>query len=81
MGFYLVSIVSLFYAIKKEPKLEILLIAAIPMIADVILYSLGFYDYSKTLALLTGVLLGSAGFLYFYSALKKLIQELSSKKN
>ncbi|MBI3125404.1 MAG: DUF2085 domain-containing protein [Ignavibacteriales bacterium] len=81
LGFYLVSIVSLFYAIKKEPKLKILLIAAIPMIADVILYSLGFYDYSKTLALLTGVLLGSIGFLYFYSALKKLIQELSLKKN
>ncbi len=81
LGFYLVSIVSLFYVIKKEPKLKILVIAVIPMIADVTLYSLGFYDYSKTLALLTGFLLGSVGFLYFYSALKKLIQELSSKKN
>lgn len=81
LGFYLVSFVSLFFAFKKEPHLKILLIAAIPMIADVTLYSLGFYNYSKTLALLTGVLLGSVGFLYFYSALKKLIQEISSKKN
>lgn len=80
-GFYLVSIVSLFHLIKKEPKFKTLVIAVIPMIADVTLYSLGFYNYSKTLALLTGVLLGSVGFLYFYSALKKLIQELSSKKN
>ncbi|MDP3582972.1 MAG: DUF2085 domain-containing protein [Ignavibacteria bacterium] len=81
LGLYFASIISLFYAIKKEPELKILVIAVIPMIADVTLYSLGFYNYSKTLALLTGVLLGSVGFLYFYSALKKLIQELSSKKN
>lgn len=81
LGFYAAGILSLFAVFKNEPRLKIILFASIPMLADVILYSLGVYYYSKTIALLTGVLLGSAGFLYFYFALKKLIQEIISKRN
>lgn len=80
-GFYLGAVFNLFYAFKNEPKLKIFLAAAIPMLTDVILYSSGAYNYSKTLALITGILLGSVGFLYFYFALKKLIQETKVKIN
>ncbi len=79
-GFFLVSIISLIWKLPSEPRVKYFLIAMLPMFADVILYSIGVYSYSKILALFTGLLLGSTGFLYFYSALNKLFQEIKQKK-
>ena len=58
--------------------MKILYVAAVPMIADVLLYSLKIYRYSKPAAFLTGLLLGSAGFLYLYAGLKNLILEMKN---
>jgi len=80
-GFFAVSIFSLFYKKFNEPQLKLLVIFSVPMLADVLLYSIGLYDYSKSLAFVTGLLLGSIGFLYFYPAVKKLIQELKVRNN
>lgn len=81
VGLFISSLVSLIIANYKEPSQKLIIFASVPMLADVFLYSIGVYNYSKYLAFSTGLLLGSVGFLYFYSAMKKLIQELNSKKN
>lgn len=80
LGFFLVSIISLIWKLPSEPHVKYFLFAMLPMIADVILYSIDIYSYSKILALFTGLLLGSTGFLYFYSALNRLFQEIKQKK-
>lgn len=48
-----------------------LIFISLPMLADTILYRLGLYGYSKTLAFVTGILSGSAGFLYILGAFDK----------
>ncbi|MFA7227921.1 MAG: DUF2085 domain-containing protein [Melioribacteraceae bacterium] len=75
-GMLFISFLALFGIVKKRPEIKFLFIAAAPMAADVILYSLNVYRYSKTAAFITGLLLGSAGFLYLYAGLKNLIAEL-----
>lgn len=81
VGLFISSLASLIIKNYKEPSQKLIIFAAIPMLADVFLYSIGTYNYSKYLAFITGLLLGSVVFLYFYSAMKKLIQELNRKKN
>ena len=43
------------------------------MFIDVLLYSIGFYSYSKTIALITGLLFGFVGIVYIYFGLQKLL--------
>ena len=62
------------------PKLRIktgkfILLAALPMVADVTLYSSGVYEYSKTIAFITGLLFGSVGIVYIYFGLQKLLDK------
>lgn len=79
-GIYLGLLVSSFLVLFKLPKIKfrinILLLAALPMIIDVLLGSLNIYTYSKLLAFSTGLLLGSIGFFYLYAGLNNLILEL-----
>ena len=49
------------------------------MLADVISYNIGIYNYNKTVAAITGVLFGSGTFLYIRSGLEKLLEELLKK--
>jgi uncharacterized membrane protein len=66
------SFVNLIFRIEIAPNNKVLFAVALPMLIDVILYNFGFYNYSKTIAFLTGLLLGSVGFLYLYSPLRTL---------
>jgi len=79
-GIYLGLLLSSLLVLLKLPKgklhINILLVAAAPMIADVLLTSLNIYAYSKLIAFLTGFLLGSFGFFYLYAGLNSLILEL-----
>lgn len=79
-GIYLGLLVSSLLVLFRLPKwklhINILLIAAAPMIADVLLTSLNIYAYSKLIAFFTGLLLGSFGFFYLYAGLNNLILEL-----
>lgn len=78
LGLLFTSFIVLFSALKKELKIKFLFIAAIPMLSDVILYSLNIYHYSKMIAIITGFLLGSVGFLYLYAGVNNLIRELNN---
>ena len=78
LGFLFSSVIVLFKMPKEKPRLKFLYLAAVPMIIDVILYSFGFYRYSKPAAFITGLLLGSVGFLYLYAGLNNLIRELKN---
>jgi uncharacterized membrane protein len=49
---------------------RILILFSLPMLVDVIFYSAGFYDYNKFAAAVTGILFGSAVFIYILSAIE-----------
>ena len=73
------SVLLFWVNIKKTPHIRWLFVASIPMVIDVVLSSVGLYEYSKTGAFLTGFLLGSVGFFYFYKPLENLIFNKESK--
>ncbi|MCF8242148.1 MAG: DUF2085 domain-containing protein [Melioribacteraceae bacterium] len=54
---------------------KLLFIFAAPMIIDVAAYSSGLYSYNKTAAFVTGLLLGSICFYYFYKGLTSLLSD------
>lgn len=78
LGLLLTSVIVLFKVPKKKLHIKFLFVAAVPMICDVILNSANIYHYSKMIALITGVLLGSVGFLYLYAGLNNLVRELKN---
>jgi uncharacterized membrane protein len=57
-GGLIASIIFLFSSKSRSLKINYLFIAAIPMLVDVILYSTGVYEYSKIIALSSGLLFG-----------------------
>lgn len=79
LGFFSASVISLLYKTVRSPSFKIFLAAASPMLLDVFFYTIGLYTYSKPIALFTGLLLGSVGFLYFYSGLNEFINEQKAK--
>ncbi|NOX17003.1 MAG: DUF2085 domain-containing protein [Chlorobi bacterium] len=79
-GAFLSSLIILVAKFQKSLPTKYFFIAGVPMLADVLLYSFGVYSYSKTVAFLTGLLLGSAAFLYFYDALLILFREKEKKE-
>lgn len=77
-GIYLGGFISsliLLFGFKKNISTKTLLLFSIPMLIDVILYSLEIYLYSKYLALLTGLLLGSVGFIYIHNSIIELFDK------
>jgi hypothetical protein len=51
------------------------------MLTDVILYSIGIYGYNKIIAVFTGILFGSAVFLYILNAIEiSLYRKIDYKK-
>jgi uncharacterized membrane protein len=80
LGLLFVSFVFLFFVPEIKLKIKYLFIAALPMLTDVALSSLKIYQYSKSMAFITGFLLGSAGFLYLCSGLNNLLSELKNRK-
>ncbi|MGE5682144.1 MAG: DUF2085 domain-containing protein, partial [Bacillota bacterium] len=78
-GLFAASFVSLFFPFRIGLQKKYLIFAGIPMLLDVILYSVKIYNYSKITAFITGLLLGSAGFFYILGAFEKFIAELKSE--
>lgn len=74
LGGYLSSAILLF-GFKKLISTKTLFLFSVPMFSDVILYSLGIYSYSKYLALITGLLLGSVGFIYIHNSIIELFDK------
>lgn len=50
------------------------LLLSLPLLLDVTFTSLGIYGYSKIMALITGFLLGSAGFIYIHVEIFQLFK-------
>ena len=78
-GIYLGSFVSavllLFVKIKQNISYKLFSIAIVLILIDIIMYSIGVYHYSKIIALLTGMFLGSIVFYYFYNGLNEFFTD------
>lgn len=58
---------------------KLMIFALLPMLIDVILYSAGVYQYSKSSAFISGLFSGSAVFLYILFILENFLDELKIK--
>jgi uncharacterized membrane protein len=67
------SLLFLFPLTIREPHKKFLLIAAVPVFIDVILYNAGLYSYNNTVSLITGLILGSVLFIFILAAIEKYI--------
>jgi len=81
LGSLVASLILLFVPIIKINNIKYLILATVPMLIDVILYSSGVYSYSKELALFSGILFGIAGIIYIYNGLQILLAEKRKGKN
>jgi len=70
-GAVISSFIILILKIKLQFKYKYLLLLSIPMLSDVILYSIGLYNYSKIVSSISGLLFGSSVFLYILTAIEK----------
>jgi len=78
LGALFSSSIILFAKLKKVSK-RIMIISSVPMFMDVTLYSSGLYSYSKLIALITGLILGSVGFLYIHDAVINILIQKKGK--
>lgn len=67
------SFVLIFLRGNLNPGLKYFFISSVPMIIDVIGYHAGFYEYSKWVALATGLLFGSAAIVYILASIEKIL--------
>jgi uncharacterized membrane protein len=75
LGGFISSFILLFIAKINLKDGKLIIAASIPMLIDVLLYSSGLYEYSKTIAFITGLLLGSVGIAYIYNGLQILVEK------
>jgi hypothetical protein len=54
---------------------KLLLLSSIPIFIDILLYNIELYKYSQILALFTGLLLGSIGFIYIHKSVLELLNK------
>ncbi len=76
-GVFFTSFLILVISKFKQLDTKYLVISFLPMLVDVFSVNIGIYSYSKTIALITGLILGSSVFYYFY----KVISSQFGKKN
>ncbi len=78
-GIYFGSLISsfilLFLPVIRIHKISYLVIGALPMFIDVILYSIGIYSYSKQIAFFSGFLFGMVGIVYIYNGIQILLKK------
>lgn len=77
----LTSFIILFINKHLTAKTSYLVLFSIPMLLDVILYSIGIYEYSKSIAFITGLLFGSVVFLYILSGIENSFYQKSNLTN
>lgn len=76
IGGLIFSVMALVFPRITPRSKKWLLLSLVPMAADVILYSVGIYDYSKWIAFITGLILGSASILYIFTVIEDYFSEL-----
>ncbi|MEO8399059.1 MAG: DUF2085 domain-containing protein [Ignavibacteriaceae bacterium] len=76
-GIYFGAFLSSFYLIFDSRKIGLknsfLLAASILIIMDVVFYSIGLYEYSKSIAFITGLFFGSIVFVYILIIIEKFL--------
>ncbi len=76
LGAFFTITVLLLTTIKLHLTKKILIISGLPMLLDVISYSIGFYNYSKILAFVTGFIFGCISMWFLIHFLEEnLIKE------
>jgi len=75
------SFLSIFKIPHKNPNIKVLLVCIVIMLMDIAAYSVGIYHYSKLVAFITGFLLGSVAFSYFYNGLIQLLIEIRKPRS
>ena len=78
-GGLICSIIALFIPRLRVLSRKWLMYCLIPMAADVFLYSIGIYGYSKWIAFTTGVILGSVSILYIFTGINDYFLEFKLK--
>lgn len=73
LGAFLISILVLISNIKLNVKTKYLIMFSLPMLIDVILLSLRFYNCNKMISAFTGFLFGSVVFIYILSGIENLL--------
>ncbi|PKL89647.1 MAG: hypothetical protein CVV23_04025 [Ignavibacteriae bacterium HGW-Ignavibacteriae-2] len=76
IGSLFTSIVTVLVDKTSTPNIGYMVAASSLILADVVLYNSGIYNYNKIISFSTGLFFGSVGFLYIRSGLEKLIDEL-----
>ena len=71
-GAFIAAIISLLITIPLVSK-KILMIAILPLITDVLLTSIGIYNYSQALSFITGIIFGIVIYLFTILELEKFI--------
>ena len=78
-GIYSGSLVSsfilIFFSLIRIHRIKYLILGTLPMIIDVILYSIGIYFYSKQIAFFSGFLFGMVGIVYIYNGMQILLEK------
>ncbi len=82
LGIYTGILIVTFYFLFKKNIMKyprsVLLASFLPVILDVLFVKLGFYNYSKIIASISGFILGSIGIYYFYETIStKLTEEIN----
>jgi uncharacterized membrane protein len=80
-GTIIFSFVAFFIPRLKPGSKEWLVLSSLVMAADVMMYSIGIYDYSKWTAFGTGLFLGSVSILYIFTGIDDYFLELRSGLN
>lgn len=72
-GVLLAALIILFLTKPLKIKTNLLILFSLPMLTDVILVNIGAYNYNRLLSAFTGLLFGSAVFLYILEAIENLL--------
>ncbi len=72
-GTFISSLISIFYKHQFNLKTKYLYLLSIPMIVDVMSITFNFYDYNKFVSAFTGLLFGSAVFVYILGGIENLL--------
>ncbi len=68
-GAWVISFISLFIR-QMKINLSLIIICALPMLADILLYNLRIYEYSKAIAFFSGVIFSSGVVIFFLNNIK-----------
>lgn len=81
LGALIFSISGLIFSkLKLISKIFLFISIGIIMI-DIFLYSAGIYNYSKPIALITGLILGSVSILYIFGGIEEYLSEVKNRPN